>query len=329
VDALDRANSDLQNLFESTDVATIFLDRKLVIRSFTPAVTKVFNILPTDKGRPITDLSSRLNLTEFADDIAKVFAGTKPIERRVHGEGQGPHYFVRLAPYRDSDQKIEGVVVTFIDVTSLTRSEARQRVLIAELQHRTRNLLSVVQSLAQQTLGKGGSLQGFSTRLAALGRVQSLVSGAMDDHIDLGAIIRLELQAVGAADEKVSLSGPPVALGFELVQTFALALHELATNAVKYGALKESQGKLDVSWGVKTNGQKTPTLLLNWKESGVPKLSKPSRKGFGRDLIERALSYTLRAKTKLSFDEDGVLCQIELPLPAIDTAAKQDVSSDG
>ena len=323
VDALDRANNDLQNLFESTDVATIFLDRKLVIRSFTPAVTKVFNILPTDRGRPITDLSSRLNLADFADDIAKVFAGADPIERRVDSEGHGPHYFVRLAPYRDGDHKIEGVVVTFVDVTSLTRSEARQGVLIAELQHRTRNLLSVVQSLAQQTLGKGGSLQGFTTRLAALGRVQSLVSGAMDDHIDLGDIIRLELQAVGAADDKVSVSGPPVALGFELVQTLGLAVHELATNAVKYGALKEGQGRLEVSWSVQTNGQSVPNLLLNWKESGVPKLSKPSRKGFGRDLIERALAYTLLAKTKLSFGEDGILCRIELPLPATDNGARQ------
>ena len=329
VDALDRANSDLQNLFESTDVATVFLDRNLVIRSFTPAVTKVFNILPTDKGRPITDLSSRLSLAGFADDIAKVFASAEPIERRVGGEGQGPHYFVRLAPYRDGGQKIEGLIVTFIDVTSLTRSEARQRVLIAELQHRTRNLLSVVQSLAQQTLGKGGSLEAFLTRLAALGRVQSLVSGSMDDHIDLGDIIRLELQAVGAADERVSVSGPPVALGFELVQTFGLALHELATNAIKYGALRESQGKLEVRWSIQTNGESIPTLLLNWKESGVPKLSKPARKGFGRDLIERALAYTLRAKTKLSFGEDGVLCRIELPLPATDAAARQGALSDG
>ncbi|WP_314957693.1 CheR family methyltransferase [Bradyrhizobium cosmicum] len=328
VDALDRANNDLQNLFESTDVATIFLDRKLAIRSFTPAVSKVFNILPTDKGRPITDLSSRLNLTGFADDIARVFAGADPIERRVDS-GHGPHYLVRLAPYRDGGQKIEGVVVTFIDVTSLTRSEARQRVLIAELQHRTRNLLSVVQSLAQQTLGKGGSLQAFSTRLAALGRVQSLVSGAMDGHIDLGDIIRLELQAVGADDDKVSLSGPPVALDFELVQTIGLALHELATNAIKYGALREDQGKLEVSWSVQSNGESVPSLLLNWKESGVPKLSKPSHKGFGRDLIERALAYTLRAKTKLSFGEDGVLCHVELPLPATDASARQGALSAG
>ncbi len=315
VDALDRANSDLQNLFESTDVATVFLDRKLVIRSFTPAVTKVFNILPTDKGRPITDLSSRLNLVGFSDDIAKVFAGADPIERRIGSEGQGPHYLVRLAPYLDNDRTIHGVVVTFIDVTSLTYSEARQRVLIAELQHRTRNLLSVIQALAQQTLGNGGTLQEFSTRLAALGRVQSLVTKASDDQLDLGDIIRSELQAVGAADDKVSVSGPAVPLGFDLVQTIGLALHELTTNAVKHGALRENKGRLDVSWHVQPNGRSAPNLLLTWKESGVGKLPKPSRKGFGRDLLERALAQTSGAKTELRFGEDGILCRIELPLP--------------
>jgi two-component system, chemotaxis family, CheB/CheR fusion protein len=326
VDALDRANSDLQNLFESTEVATIFLDRKLVIRSFTPAVTKVFNILPTDKGRPITDLSSRLNLTGFSDDIAKVFAGADPIERRVGGAGQDPHYLVRLAPYRDGDRKIRGVVVTFIDVTSLTRSEARQRVLIAELQHRTRNFLSIVQALAQQTLGNGGSLQEFSTRLAALGRVQSLVTKASERQLDLGDIIRSELQAVGATEDKVSVSGPAVPLGFELVQTIGLALHELTTNAVKHGALKENQGRLDISWRIQPNGQSTtPNLLLTWKESGVLKLPKPSRNGFGRNLIERALARSSGAKIEFRFGEDGILCQIELPLSgATDFAANQE-----
>jgi two-component system CheB/CheR fusion protein len=315
VDALDRANSDLQNLFESTDVATIFLDRNLVIRSFTPAVMKIFSILPTDRGRPITDLSSRLNLSAFRDDIRNVFAGGEPIERRVESDELGTHYLVRLAPYRNGDHKIEGVVVTFIDVTSLTRSEARQRLLVAELQHRTRNLLAVVQSLAQQTLGKGGSLEGFLTRLAALSRVQSLVGGAMDDRIDLGDIIRLELQAVGASDGKVSVSGPPVALGFALVQTFGLALHELATNATKHGALRDGPGRLGVSWSVRHNGQGVPALMLDWRESGGARFPKPARRGFGTELIEKALAFTLHAKTELVFGDDGVSCRIELPLP--------------
>ncbi len=185
VEALDRANGDLQNLFESTDVATVFLDKDLVIRSFTPAVAKIFNILPSDRGRPITDLSSRISLTGFGMNISRVFTGHAPIEQHIESEDHATHYLVRLAPYRDGKQKTEGVVVTFVDVTTLTQAEARQRVLIAELQHRTRNLLAIVQSIAQQTLGKGRSLESFTTRLAALGRVQALVGGTMDDQIDL------------------------------------------------------------------------------------------------------------------------------------------------
>jgi two-component system, chemotaxis family, CheB/CheR fusion protein len=312
IEALDRANSDLQNLFESTDVATIFLDKKLVIRSFTPAVAKVFNILPTDAGRPITDLSSKLNLAGFADDIRKVFADGSSLERRVAASERSTHYLVRLAPYRDGDSTIEGVVVTFIDVTTLTQSEERQRVLIGELQHRTRNLLAVVQSLVVQTLGKGGSIEGFTTRLQALGRVQGLIGEALEEHIDLGDVVRAELHAVGAPDKKLSISGPPVALGFELVQTLGLVLHELATNALKYGALKEPHGRLGVSWTVRSD-QDVDTLSLEWQESGVPNLTAPSRRGFGSELIEKAMRYTLQAKTELNFGGDGVVCRIELP----------------
>ena len=138
----------------------------------------------------------------------------------------------------------------------------------------------------------------------------------MDDHIDLRDIVRLELQAVGAPDGKVSISGPPVPLGFELVQTFALALHELATNAVKHGALKTETGRLDIHWSVRRAGSDAPLLVLDWREEGVHGLAKPVRRGFGRELIEQALGYTLRAKTSLSFDNGGVSCHIELPLPA-------------
>jgi len=315
IEALDRVNSDLQNLFESTDVATVFLDRKLVIRSFTPAVASIFSILPTDRGRPITDLSSKLDMAGLAEDIGQVFASGGSLERRISVRQAAAHYLVRLAPYRDGRQKIEGVVLTIIDVTTLTRSEEQQKLLIMELQHRTRNLLAVVQSIAQQTLGKSDDLEGFYARLAALGRVQSLVGGAMEDHIGLEDVLRLELQALGAADSKVSISGPAVPLGFELVQTFALAVHELAANAVKHGALKEDTGRLSISWIVRRDALHEPVLVLDWREEGVHDLAKPVRRGFGTELIERALGFTLRAKTNLSFGEQGVSCHIELPLP--------------
>ena len=101
-------------------------------------------------------------------------------------------------------------------------------------------------------------------------------------------------------------------LGFELVQTLGLVLHELATNALKYGALKEPYGRLSVSWKVRKDVD-VAVLVLAWRESGVPDLKAPSRKGFGSELIEKAMRYTLQAKTELTFSDDGVFCLIEVP----------------
>jgi two-component system CheB/CheR fusion protein len=315
VEALDRANSDLQNLFESTEVATVFLDKTLTIRSFTPNVARIFNILPGDRGRPITDLAARLNLAGLTDDIANVLAEGRPHERRVTTEDRTTHYLVRLSPYRGGDRQTEGIVIAFVDVTNISRAEARQDVLIAELQHRTRNLLTVVQSIAQQTIGKGDSLEQFTSRLAALGRVQSMVSRGQTDAVDLGELVRLELDSLGALQEgRVRISGARLALPFELLQTFGLAVHELTTNALKHGALKQPKGSLSVSWDVRQD-EKQSLLLFDWKEAGVAISAAPKRRGFGRELIERALAFTAHAKSSLTFGPDGLACHIELVLP--------------
>jgi two-component system CheB/CheR fusion protein len=315
VEALDRANSDLQNLFERTDVATIFLDKALMIRSYTPSVARIFNILPGDRGRPITDLSSRLALAGLADDIAHVLAEQTALERRETTKDGETHYLVRLSPYRGGDHRTEGAVIAFVDITNITRAEAQQGVLIAELQHRTRNLLTVVQSIAQQSIGKGEPLKQFSARLSALGRVQSLVSRDQSDTVDLGELIRLELETLGARQEgKVRVSGPKLALPFELLQTFGLVVHELTTNALKYGALKQPTGSLSISWEVQ-QAKPQPLLLFDWSETGVSIPTPPDRKGFGRELIERALAFSAHAKSKLVFGPDGLICHIELPLP--------------
>lgn len=315
IEALDRARSDLQNLFDSTAVATVFLDNKLVIRSFTPAMSEVFNIRAADRGRPITDLASRLRLTGFDEAIARVVASGEVIERRVDSDDHQMHYLVRLAPYRNGDDKAEGVVVTFLNVTSLTRAEQRQKILVAELQHRTRNLLAVVESIAFQTLGKGAPLETFTTRLSALGRLQGLLGKATDEQIELGEIVRMEIETIaGSAAENVAISGPTVPLGLEYVQNIALAVHELATNAVKYGALKSGQGYLDISWRLEDQQQDHSLLVLEWRESGLPQPPESTRRGYGRQLIEQGLPFSLRAKAELVFGEDGVSCRIAMPL---------------
>ncbi len=316
VEALDNANNDLRNLFESTNIATIFLDRDLSIRSFTPAVAEIFNVLPSDRGRPITDLSSRFELPQFAHDVALAFAGTRRIERRVHDPERSLHYLVRLSPYRDANKQTQGVVVTFVNITVLTEAERRQTMLIAELQHRTRNLLAVVQSIALQTIGKGASLDSFTARLAALGRVQNLIALSDVRNIELGDLVRQEVHAVSDAPAaKAQLNGPEILLAAEQIQTFALALHELATNAVKHGALRDGPGLLSVVWRIERRPDKGEYLVLDWVESGVAMSDEqPVRIGYGRMQVERALRFTLRAEIDLVFGADGVTCRIQMPL---------------
>ena len=331
VDALDRANNDLQNLFNATNVATVFLDRKLTIRNFTPAVGRLFNILPGDRGRPITDLSGPLQLPHLAQDVATIMAGSLHVERQISRDDDGSHFLVQFSPYRNVDKAVAGVVVTFVDVTGLTVAEARLRVLVSELQHRTRNLLGVVQAIARQTLGKGGSLDAFKQRLSALGRVQGLISRATDEGVELGELVRLELQAHGAPGElqdhsQVTVTGPAVALGLGRIQAVALVLHELATNATKYGALKDGGGKLGVAWRIdETGGERL--LQIEWRESGVRiPPGTLADEGFGMQLIRRSLTSMLRATTNLTFGEDGVLCQFAIPLEAAEGIIKTAVS---
>jgi two-component system CheB/CheR fusion protein len=223
-----------------------------------------------------------------------------------------------VAPYRSGHNRIEGVVVTFIDVTTLSQAEGRQILLIAELQHRTRNLLGLIQSIAHRTMSDCGTLNEFSDRLSALARAQSLLGGHLRENVELADLVALELRATGAPQARIVTEGPAVVLGFEMVQTICLALHELATNAVKHGALHADaeHGRLEVRWSLDEQGVDAPCMLkLQWRESGVRIPAPPQRKGFGRELIEKSLAYTLDASTQLEFTPEGAVCNIEMAVP--------------
>ncbi len=193
--------------------------------------------------------------------------------------------------------------------------EARLNVLIAELQHRTRNLLAIVQAIAWQTMEHGPAMQAFAMRLASIGRVQSLIGRSTTDRIDLAEIVRLELAAHGAgAGQRVSVHGPPVWLVLDHVQTFALALHELATNATRHGALAVERGTLDIGWTVTGGAAGEDLLRLDWQEHGVALSQPPNPAGYGRMLIERSLTFSLHARTQFRFGPGGVQCRMKIPL---------------
>jgi PAS domain S-box-containing protein len=248
------------------------------------------------------------------------------IEHRLRRESDGEYLWhqTRVKPLEGESAASSDWVGTMTDIDDLRGLQSRQHVLMAELQHRTRNLLSVVQSIANQTLRSSSSLEAFGThfgsRLRALSRVQSLLARVEDQVIDIHALVSAELAAHTENDvgsSKIKISGPTVPPPPTAAQALGLALHELATNAVKYGALAQPTGKLEVTWELKAK-KPTPEIALEWRESGVsmPEGGSPKRKGYGSELIERALPYQLRAKTQLDFGPDGVRCAILVPVPA-------------
>jgi PAS domain S-box-containing protein len=202
---------------------------------------------------------------------------------------------------------------TSTDVHDMRRALERQEVLTRELHHRVRNLLGIVTSIARQTLKRSRSLEEFESRftnrIAALSRVQALVSRSESSEIALRDLIEAEVSAhAPEADGRVVIEGPQVKLHEKASETLALAVHELATNAVKYGALAGSQGRLRVCWSVKPD-----VLEMEWHESGVEKPPSTAARGYGRELIEVALPFALGATTRLEFLADGIYCSIKLP----------------
>lgn len=205
------------------------------------------------------------------------------------------------------------------DVHDLRMMQDRQKILLAELQHRTRNLLAVVLSLTRRTLRASSSVeafgQRFESRLQSLSRVQGLLARTAGVTLDLRALIEAELAAHVERDvSEVQIAGPPVPLPTISAQTLALALHELATNAVKYGALRQPPGQLAIAWQIEEDEGRR-RVVLDWRETGVAMPAElPARRGYGSELIERALPYQLKAKTSLHFAADGVRCSIAVPL---------------
>jgi PAS domain S-box-containing protein len=253
---------------------------------------------------------------------AALSSGEYYVEHRVRRVTDGEYrwYQTRARPVLTDNPEADWVG-TMTDIHDLRALKDRQQVLVAELQHRTRNLLAVVQSIAKQMIRKTTSLQSFGiefqSRLRALSRVQSLLAGVDPSDVDLEMLLRAELAAHDAdmAGAKISVTGPAVTLPASSAQALALALHELATNAVKYGAMAQPSGKLSVSWRIDAR-ENDSTVTLEWRETGVTMVDaqQQRRRGYGSELIEHALPYQLGARTRLEFSVDGVYCEVVVPV---------------
>lgn len=439
-ESLDRAISDRKNLLESTQIATLFLDNQLRVRSFTPAITEIFHLIDSDAGRPVTDIVSRLSYGSLPRDVGRVLRTLTRLEQEVALSDGSASYIMRILPYRTVDNVINGVVITFIDITERKRNEEslahlvaiiahsheaiigtspdgtittwnagaermygygaeeavgrplsflsapdnpdemrqifdrlkrppaqpsivdtervakdgrrifvsytaspirneagrlvgaalverdtserrqaerRQQLLLAELNHRVKNTLASVLSIAARTRQTSDSLDSFGRSFE--GRVQSLASAheLLAENVwagvDLRQLLVQELKPYHEGKDPPVFSGGEVFLPPRAALVLAMVLHELATNAAKYGALSGSGGSIKVGWRVaRVDG--AALLRLDWSERGGPRVEKPARDGFGLSFVKRSIAYELHGTAELSFKPGGLHCRIEVPM---------------
>ncbi len=437
-DSLVRSNSDLANLFDSTSIATLFLNRDLRIRRFTPRLLDIFNLREGDEGRPISDIVNRLTRDGLGQDVQHVLRTLTPREREVTVADGGLSYLMQIRPYRDLNDVIDGAVISFVDLSerkkheqarsrlaaivdssqdaiighgldgtvvswndgasrlfgvpaaeavgqsmpalvrqalpwdwqdmldSLQRGEQLPRfecagtgghgrtidvavtispvreadgrvagislvardisarkaaeqqaaLLLGELDHRVKNILAIVSSVIAQTLRTTADPEAFGLevngRIQAIAKAHSLLTESGHGEVSLRAILETELAPYDLGEGDVAIQGVDVVFTPKAGLALAMAVHELVSNAVKYGALSTSSGKLAVGWDVSRTAS-VAMLTLIWTEAGGPAVSVPTRRGFGTTLIERALAHELDAEVGREFATSGLRCTIAIP----------------
>jgi PAS domain S-box-containing protein len=245
--------------------------------------------------------------------------GEYNVQHRIRRASTGEYRWhqTRAMPINRETPADSEWVGTSTDIHDLRMLQEKQKVLLAELHHRTRNLLAIVQAIARQSIRSASTMEQFyqdmSGRLRSLGLAQRLLSNTEHAGIDLRELIELELSAHGQTPDKlggrITLQGAPAELSPHTVQALALALHELTTNATKYGALAQPSGRLAITWGIEDDTH----IRLRWQESNVVMPASQGKRGYGLQLIEEALPYQLGTQTQLRFTADGVSCELVVP----------------
>ena len=224
---------------------------------------------------------------------------------------------LHIEPLRNEAGDIVGLTCASIDVTERKENEAHLRLLLRELTHRSKNLLAVIQAMARQTARYAGSIDGFlnqfSARLQALAASHDLLVRESWYGASLRELIQSQLSRyIERGAGQVAIDGPAVALKPEAAQNLGLALHELAINAEKYGALSVPNGRVSVTWA-RREGNGDGSLEFDWCEQLGPKVKVRRKKGFGSMVIERNLARALDAQVNMDFDPDGLNCHIVIP----------------
>lgn len=274
-------------------------------------------------GKPVRDALPEVVGQGFIDFLDTVYTTAEPhhgrnsqlqLQRAPGGPPETVYLDFIYQPIRDASGRVAGIFVQGHDVTENIMAAERQKLMIDELNHRVKNTLATVQSIAMQTARSHADpatfAEGFQARLLALSHTHDLLTRSHWEGADLADILKHETVAHGS--HRVTLNGPPIALEPAAALSLGMIFHELATNAAKYGALSAPEGRVLVDWAVAN--QLSPILTLSWREVDGPPVRAPERRGFGSRLIERNVRHDLAGEIKLAYANDGFSAEFSIPL---------------
>jgi two-component sensor histidine kinase len=258
---------------------------------------------------------------ELLDDVyqtGKAHVGRRvPLALQASAGADAKTVFVDFVyqPILEADGSVSGIFVNGSDVTNHIEAESRLELLNGELKHRVKNTIAVISAIAGQTLrgkGKDADLDAFNARLAAFGRAHDILTSTNHTSAPIKDVVKDALLPHHTGAERIEFAGPHIMLGSQQAVSLSLAIHELATNAAKYGALSGVVGKIDINWS--KVGAKDAKFEFVCMERAGPPVRKPEKSGFGSQLIRRVLAADFGGKAELSYDSEGVVCRLSAPM---------------
>jgi PAS domain S-box-containing protein len=313
--SLRESKERLAAIVQFSDDAIISKDLDDIVTSWNKGAERLFGYSAEDIiGKSITTLVPPERQDEEHAILGRIRRGDhiehyETIRRRK--DGSLVDLSLTISPVRNAEGKIVGVSKIARDITERKRSEAQLSALAREAEHRAKNLFANVKAMVQ--LSQAGTADGLKDaiagRIEALANVHSLFAQSRWTGAELGRLVKQELSPYSRDGEmRTQIDGPTVMLKQDVAQAIAVALHELATNAAKYGALSVATGQVRVEWSRAADGQ----LVLRWSELGGPSVNPPTHKGFGTHVMEAVLQGHVRGEVRLDWRAEGLACEITI-----------------
>lgn len=313
----------LAAIVRSSDDAIISKDLDGVIASWNKGAQRLFGYTAEEiVGKPVMTLIPPDRHLEEVEILARIRAG-EHIEHyetlRQRKDGSQVWVSLTISPLKDARGSVFGASKIARDMTERRRADEHRNILMGELNHRVKNTLAVIQSIASQTLGHAATIEeareAFGSRLINLAKAHDILTRESWIGANLTEIVANTIKPHASSQNRFRIEGPDVHLAPSQALAIAMALHELCTNAAKYGALSNEEGHVIIVWTLPGKGGDRH-LTLRWKEMGGPKTMPPDHQGFGSIMIERVLAAELGGKVHVAYESSGVVCTIDAPMPA-------------